>query len=162
MNLQPRIETFPQKKFIGKRIKMSLAGNKTLQLWQSFMPEKSKVKDVTGTELYSIENYTPDYFKIFNPAATYEKWAAVEVCNLENVPEGMEAFTSPEGVYAIFLYKGSAGEAPETYQYIFNEWLPQSGYVLDDRPHFAVMGEKYKNNDPDSEEELYIPIKPKC
>jgi AraC family transcriptional regulator len=31
---------------------------------------------------------------------------------------------------------------------------------LDQRPHVEVMGEKYKNNDPDSEEEIWIPIKP--
>jgi hypothetical protein len=30
---------------------------------------------------------------------------------------------------------------------------------LNKRPHFAKMGEKYKNEDPDSEEELWIPIK---
>ena len=34
-------------------------------------------------------------------------------------------------------------------------------YTLDDRPHFEILGEKYKNQDPDSEEELWIPIKPK-
>jgi hypothetical protein len=28
-------------------------------------------------------------------------------------------------------------------------------------PHFEVLGDKYKNNDPSSEEEVWIPIKPK-
>jgi AraC family transcriptional regulator len=32
---------------------------------------------------------------------------------------------------------------------------------LDDRPHFEVLGEKYKNNDPTSEKEIWIPILPK-
>jgi AraC family transcriptional regulator len=54
-----------------------------------------------------------------------------------------------------------ASEAPAFYQYIFNSWLPGSGYRLDNRPHFAVMGEKYKNDDPNSEEELCVPVKEK-
>ena len=36
---------------------------------------------------------------------------------------------------------------------------PKSKYELDKRPHFALMGEEYKNEDPDSEEELWFPIK---
>ena len=44
---------------------------------------------------------------------------------------------------------------------ILTKWLPHSNYNLDDRPHFNVLGDKYKNNDPDSEEDVYIPIKEK-
>ncbi len=73
----------------------------------------------------------------------------------------METFLFPGGLYAIFIYKGPASEGPETYRYIFEIWLPESGYNLDNRPHFAVMGEKYRNNDPRSEEELWIPVAPK-
>jgi len=40
---------------------------------------------------------------------------------------------------------------------MFNTWLPASEYVLGDGPHFAVMGKKYKGEDPDSEEELWMP-----
>jgi AraC family transcriptional regulator len=39
--------------------------------------------------------------------------------------------------------------------------LPNSNYHLDDRPHFEILGEKYKNADPGSEEEIWIPIKAK-
>jgi len=73
----------------------------------------------------------------------------------------MKTITSPEGLYAVFVHKGAASEGPKTYQYIFTTWLPASDYQLDNRPHFAIMGEKYKGEDPGSEEELWIPIKPK-
>jgi predicted transcriptional regulator YdeE len=29
----------------------------------------------------------------------------------------------------------------------------------DDRPHFEVLGKNYKNNDPVSEEEIWIPVR---
>jgi AraC family transcriptional regulator len=40
------------------------------------------------------------------------------------------------------------------------DWLPDSGFELDNRPHFAVMGEKYKRDDDASEEEIWIPVRP--
>ena len=72
----------------------------------------------------------------------------------------METFDLVEGLYAIFDYKG-LNNNPLIFNYIFEEWLPHSIYELDDRPHFEVLGENYKNNDPNSEEEIWIPIKVK-
>jgi len=71
----------------------------------------------------------------------------------------METFTIPAGMYAVFLYKGTPAEFGPTFNYIFNTWLPGSAYEADDRPHFEVLGEKYKNNDPESEEEIWVPIR---
>ena len=71
----------------------------------------------------------------------------------------MEAFELPGGLYAVFEYKGKASEATDTFEYIFYDWLPKSKYDLDDRPHFEILGEKYKTDDPESEEEIWIPVK---
>jgi AraC family transcriptional regulator len=157
--LEPRIETLPEKKFIGKRIKMSFSDNKTRELWSSFMPRRREIKNNIGSELYSIEVYEPLYFNNFNPEKEFDKWAAVEVIDFETVPDDMETLTSPGGLYAVFKHKGSADKASETYRYIFGTWLPASDFLLDVRPHFAVMGEKYKNDETDSEEEVWIPVK---
>ncbi len=73
----------------------------------------------------------------------------------------METLILPGGLYAVFLYKGPAGAGSKLYQYIFETWLANSEFLLDNRPHFALMGGKYKNEDPNSEEEIWIPIKPK-
>lgn len=99
------------------------------------------------------------YFENFNPGTVFEKWAAAEVSDFEVIPTGMEKFILPGGLYAVFLHKGGAGTGDRTFQYIFGSWLPGSDYVFDHRPHFEILGEKYKNNDPDSEEEVWIPIK---
>lgn len=140
---------------------MSFSDNKTSQLWKSFMPIRHEIQNNIGTELYSVEVYPALFFDSFNPGATFEKWAAVEVRDFNSVPETMETLLSPEGLYAVFVHKGPASEGPKTYQYIFQTWLPGSDYALDNRPHFAIMGEKYKQYDADSEEELWIPVKNK-
>jgi AraC family transcriptional regulator len=33
---------------------------------------------------------------------------------------------------------------------------------MDNRPYFALMGEKYKGENPESEEDFWIPVKKKC
>lgn len=157
--MEPRIETLTEKKFVGKRIKMSFSDNKTPELWQSFMPRRKEIKNKIGKELYSVEIYEPFYFSNFNPERQFDKWAAIEVMDFDTVPDDLETLTSPCGLYAVFLYKGPASKGRESYQYIFGTWLPDSDFLLDNRPHFAIMGEKYNNEDPDSEEELWIPIK---
>ena len=124
------------------------------------MPVRKTIENTANDVLYSVQVYDSSYFNNFNPTNEFEKWAAVEITAFNTIPEGMESLTLPSGLYAVFHYKGLSSD-PSIFQYIFGTWLPQSEYVLDDRPHFEVLGEKYKNDDPDSEEDIYIPVKPK-
>ena len=154
-----RIERLPTTLLIGMKTKMSFATNKTGELWQRFMPKKNEVKNSTDSNVYSVEIYPSlSFFNSFNPHEEFEKWAAVRVTEHASLPSQMEVLTIPSGNYAVFLYKGKADEVSSAYQYILGTWIPESEYVLDDRPHFALMGDKYKNNDINSEEELWIPI----
>ncbi len=73
----------------------------------------------------------------------------------------METYTLVRGLYAVFDYKGLHTDT-KIFYYIFETWLPKSNdYCLDDRPHFEILGAKYKNNDPNSEEQIWIPVRPK-
>ncbi|MBD8488876.1 GyrI-like domain-containing protein [Echinicola sp. CAU 1574] len=155
----PRIINISKSHFIGMRVEMSFSNNQTAKLWKSFMPRKMEIEGVLDEALYSLEVFPNGFFEAFDPIVHYEKWAAVKVNAEAKASDGMEYLAVPEGNYAIFIHRGPASEAPKTYQYIFQKWLPNSGYQIDDRPHFAVMGEKYKNDDPESEEEIWIPIK---
>ncbi|WP_406845586.1 GyrI-like domain-containing protein [Flavobacterium soyae] len=157
--MEARIETLNEKKLIGKRIEMSFIENKTFQLWNNFMPKRKEIKNTINENLYSLEVFSPAHFDNFDPGRTFQKWAAVEVKNYEDVPLNMETLIIPDGLYAVFVHYGPASEGHKTYHAIFAEWLPNSEYLVDDRPHFAVMGHKYKNDDPKSEEEIWIPIK---
>lgn len=157
--MDSRIETLTEKKLVGKRLKMSFADNKTGELWQNFIPERKEIQNNISNDLYSMQIYPPLFFRNFNPTVEFEKWAAVEVTGFEHVPAEMETFILQNGLYAVFLYQGSSGEAAKVFQYILGVLLPNSEFELDDRPHFEVLGEKYKNDDPNSEEEIWIPVK---
>lgn len=160
--MEQRIESLSEKKLIGKRITMTLSNNKTGELWKSFMQRRKEIKNKLTEEFYSMQVYDPSFnFEKFEPNITFEKWAAIEVSNFEEIPDGMESFVVPSGIYSVFIHRGPASSAPETFMYIFGVWLPNSEYEIDDRPHFEILGEKYKNEDPSSEEEVWIPIKPR-
>jgi AraC family transcriptional regulator len=158
--MTPRIETLIEKKLIGKRLKMSLTENKTVDIWKSFIPRRKEITNNVTNDIISMQVYESEYFTNFNPTNEFEKWATIEVSNFENVPADMETFTLKGGLYAVFDYKGLSTDN-RIFNYIFENWLPNSNYDLDHRPHFEILGDKYKNGDPTSEEEIWIPIQPK-
>jgi len=158
--MQPRIENLKGKKLVGKRMIMSLSDNKTGELWKSFMTRRKEITNNSTNDFISMQIFKPTHFVDLNLSNEFEKWAATEVVNFDNVPSDMETFILTGGLYAVFDYKGSSNDY-SVFQYIFGTWIPNSNYLLDDRPHFEVLGEKYRNADPNSEEEIWIPIRQK-
>ena len=160
--MQPTIVHLKEKKLIGCICKMNFTENKTGELWQSFMPRLKEIKNKISADLFSVQLYNFDYsLKQFHPSAYFTKWATTEVSSFDDVPANMEKLVIPQGLYAVFLHKGSNADN-STFQYIFQTWLPNSNqYLLENRPHFEILGEKYKNNNSSSEEEIWIPIKSK-
>jgi AraC family transcriptional regulator len=155
--MNPRIVQLKEKKLVGYNLRMSLTNNKTGQLWGQFGPKIRTIKNRMTEDKISMQIYDASYYQNFNPENEFEKWAAVEVEDFDDIPDGLKSFTLEEGLYAVFDYKGSSSDS-SIFQYIFWKWFPNSAYNVADRPHFEVLGEKYKNNAPSSEEEIWIPI----
>jgi AraC family transcriptional regulator len=155
-----RIEELQPKLLAGKNMHMSYADNRTPELWKFFIPLRKSILHAVGSSLYSLQIYPAGFFDNFSPFIIFEKWAAVEIESDLAIPEELAAFHLPGGLYAVFTYRGRSTEGAAAFRYILEEWLPQSSYLLDDRPHFELLGEKYKNDDPASEEEIWIPVKP--
>ena len=158
--MKPQFKKIDNKKMVGISLRMSLVNNRTPELWSGFMPRRNEVKNRIGPNFFSLQVYDSNHFDNFNPNGEFDKWALVEVDNYDGIPTGMQAFDLQSGQYAVFIHKG-ANTNMDTFQYIFTNWLPSSQYQLDDRPHFEILGAKYKNNDPESEEEIWIPVKAK-
>ena len=157
---EPEIVMASRRLLAGHSIELSLSLNLTAQVWQSFMPVRRKLIDTVGSDLYSVNIYPKAYFSQFDPARTFTKWAAVEVPETVDVPPEFEKLEIPAGLYAVFTYKGRSSDAAPFFNHIFMDWLPRSGYQLADRPHFEVLGTRYRKDDPASEETVWIPIEP--
>ena len=159
--IEPKITEINQKKLVGYCLEMSLVNNMTQALFSGFMPKRKEIKNIISEDIYEIIEYDASNFKKFSPSNLFTKWATLEVSSFETIPEGMKPLTLEKGLYAVFNYKGLAKDFSTLMQYIYGTWIQQSDYILDDRPHFNVLGNKYKNNHPDSEEDVYIPLKKK-
>lgn len=156
--IQPNIVTINKKQLVGLSLNMNLANNLTFKLWQSFMPRRKEIKNAIEPNLFSVQIYPPTFdFSFSDPSQPFEKYAAIEVNECDDIPIELCQLTIPGGLYAVFHYKGLSTD-PSIFHYIYGEWLPYSDYVIDDRPHFEILGTTYKNNHPDSEEDIYIPI----
>jgi len=162
INMEPRIITITSKKLVGRKLRMSAINDHTVELWQLFMPKRNEITETANKFLYSVQMFDSEkYFDRFSPELEFDKWAAVEVMEFNELPKGMETLVISEGLYAVFDYKGPANAALPFFQYIFETWIPSSEFAVDKRPHFALMGEKYRGNSPESEEEIWVPVKMK-
>ncbi|WP_432664392.1 GyrI-like domain-containing protein [Wukongibacter baidiensis] len=152
-----RIENLQEKKLIGMSKEMSFMNDKTFELWNGFMKKHSNIKNRVDSNFISMNVYG----KKHTPDTEFEKWAVVEVTDFDDVPNEMLTYVLQGGLYAVFIHKGPANAFHLTQQYIFEKWLPSSQYELDHREHFEVLKKNYRPDDPNAEEEVWIPIKPK-
>ena len=158
--MNPEIISMKEKKLVGMHMTMSFENNRTRELWRMFMPRKNEIGHSLSEDLVSLQEYELTQLHAINPEKNFEKWAAIEVEEFDEIPVGMEGMVVPAGTYAVFEYRGLSSDNT-IFREIFGNWLPHSAYVLDYRPHFEILGENYKNNDPDSEEQIWIPVIPK-
>ncbi|WP_179319985.1 GyrI-like domain-containing protein [Winogradskyella helgolandensis] len=154
--MNPKIKTCSEIKVIGlsSNIKMN-EQHKIIALWKQFMPKKHEIENLVSEELIAMQIFSLE--QNGDPKEDFEIWACAEVTDFKSIPQNMKSYTIPAGTYALFPQKGM--DASLTYQKIMTKWLPASSYVIDNRPHFQVMGEKYKNGSSDSEEDFYVPVK---
>jgi AraC family transcriptional regulator len=106
--LKPKFVTIEAKKLVGMNITTNLQDdNSTTVLWKGFMPNREKIQHAKNMDLFSIQEY--DAFvelTEFNEQSPFRKWAAIEVREYENIPEGMHTIDIPAGEYAVFTHKG--------------------------------------------------------
>lgn len=160
--MEPKIMDIQDRKLVGLRIQTALSENKTLALWQSFKPRVKEIGHKTNTHFYSVQIYgTGVAMEAFTPHTLFEKWAAVEVDTFDHVPDGLEKYILSGGKYAVFIHRGPPNAFYKTAEYIFGTWMRNAEYELDERAHFEIMGAQYRLDDPNSEEEIWVPIKVK-
>jgi AraC family transcriptional regulator len=155
--IEPVILNFDGAVLCGASEAMSLQTFTPWTLWPRVMPRLAQIRNRTSQDRISLRNFNgiPVFGPQANPDFTY--WGGVEVLEAN---KGFEHLEIPAGTYAVFHYKGLSSDST-IWRYIYSQWLPNSEWELDERPHFERLGSKYKNDDPTSEEDIYIPIRPK-
>ncbi|MCK0108551.1 GyrI-like domain-containing protein [Flavobacteriaceae bacterium S0825] len=155
-----RIIQSPEILIVGMKATMSFSNisEETGKLARQFMSRLKEIRGRVDDNTLSLQNYDDfDYTKV-SPTMTFEKWVGVEVDNLNDVPEGMETLTINSGRYLVIDFKGSIQEFVKNWNYLHSQWLPNSEYELDNRPHFEKLSPSYSPMNAVNQEEIWIPV----
>lgn len=168
ISLQPIFERVDKEKLvIGIKDNNNLYDNQFMQIWQRYIQREWEISHkqiicnpevrygiCTAEVSLSLANLTE--------MTTFYGLAAIEVKEIIEVPEGMDAHTIQPGEYAVFRHQGRGRELRSTYDYIWGTWFPNVEYELDARDNFEVYGPEFtKIEDENSIILLYIPVRKK-
>lgn len=121
-----------------------------------FEKHQNQIKNTVGNKTYGVTlNLDKDSFLYLY---------GVEVSKVEEVPQDLVAREVPASEYAVIVHKGTARKLEDTYKFIWQTWLPQSGYECAKSPLFEVYDERFILDGPhvdDSYMEIYVPIEKK-
>ncbi|MGI8314249.1 GyrI-like domain-containing protein [Halobacillus mangrovi] len=160
--MTPKLIQLEAKKLIGKSKQMSLNEDRTVELWRSFMPKHKTIKDRIDDNLYNMKVFDEKFDPArFTPDTPFQKWAVVEVREFDEKQDELEPIILNGGLYVMFYHHGPASEFHKTLQSFYEEWLPSSNYLVDNREHFERFTKEYNPMDSNAVEEVWIPVKNK-
>ena len=121
-------------------------------LWEKFIPEIGKIPGQKSEVTYGI---------CCNPDGKggFEYIAGVEISKLDDLPDKYRWVEVQPQRYAVFEHKGSLDTLPQTFQYIWKTWLPQSGYQAADAPEFERYSEDFNPKLNTGVLEIWLPLK---
>jgi predicted transcriptional regulator YdeE/DNA-binding transcriptional MerR regulator len=117
---------------------------------QRFGELKNVCEDAAYGLCITIPNAVPGEF---------EYVASLKVSSEEDIPEGMVVRHVPAAKYAVFTHVGALDKLKDTYNYIYQTWVPQSGLQLAGAYDFEYYNEDFKDFASDSRFYIYIPVK---
>ncbi|PPA02076.1 AraC family transcriptional regulator, partial [Pseudomonas sp. MWU12-2312b] len=83
----------------------------------------------------------------------------VEISKLDDLPEQYRWVEIQPQYYAVFEHKGPLDALPQTFRYICDTWLPQSGHQAADAPEFERYSEDFNPRLNTGKLEIWLPIK---
>src|SRR6185436_4882693 len=107
-----------------------------------------------------VETYPTDFH-------TIRKWfylAGIQVTTLDAVPLALVGKILPANRYAVFSHEGTLpGRLCETFQSIYQQWLPQSGLKLAGAYDFERYDARFLGPlNAESVMEIYVPVLPQA
>jgi len=156
--MEPKIVNKPAFKSVGLSYIGKNQNNEIPQMWDVFNARAAELEDVgiNGACCYGLCFSNP-----FGAAeGEFEYVAAVEVAEGGSTPEGMVYREVPAHKYAVFTHHGKLDKLGETYGYIYNTWLPQSGLELHPSKYdMEVYDERFMVDSDESEFDIYVALK---
>lgn len=146
--MEPKIVTKPAFTVVGLMYHGKNENNEIPQVWNKLNPRHGEIQHKTGLA-YGVCGELEDNGR-------FRYLAGYEVTEETNTPRDMERWDVPEQQYAVFPC--TLKTIHTVYQYIFETWLPQSGFARADGPDFEYYSREF---DPATGEgmAIYMPVK---
>lgn len=77
------------------------------------------------------------------------------------IPAGMTELSFDAHIYAVFVHTGQMSGLAQTVAWIFEEWLPGSGYERDADFYFEYYDDRFQPGSMDSVIFLWVPVREK-
>ena len=151
--MEPKFVTKPAFMLVGMKYFGKNQHQEISEMWGKFSPHVDVLAEKPIQATYGWCGEMKD-------DGNFEYIAAVETGRVENLPEWAVVQMVPENTYAVFPHRGSLESLRDTYNYIYQTWLPQSGYTTLSYD-MEVYTDEFKNFSPDSVFYIYIPVKKK-
>ena len=150
--MEPRFVTKPAFTAVGMLYHGKNENHEIAQMWQVFNPR-----------IREIQHISDGAFGLCLPpdeSGEFSYLASMGVSDASDVPAGMEIWQVPEQHYTVFTC--TLPTLGETYRYVFENWLPQSGYEYSEGADFEYYDEDFDPESPDGVMYVYIPVRKKA
>ena len=152
--MDPEIVERPAFNIVGLKYRGKNENQEIPQLWRQYGERWKEIKHVVNRDVaYGVM----DHYDV--NSGEFDYVAAMEVGQLEAIPEGMVGWEIPEQTYAIFPC--TLPKIKEVYDYALHTWLSESAYEHTGGIEFELYDENFDPQDPNSEFYYYMPIKEK-
>lgn len=122
--------------------------------WQKIVPYLGNISGQVGSTTYGVICQTDD-------AGNTEYICGVEVSDFSKVQPELRRLRIPEQHYAVFAHKDHVSTMRQTWNSIWNKWLPESGYLVAEAPEFEKYGKEFDPRSGNGGFEIWIPVRKK-
>ncbi|WP_017905280.1 GyrI-like domain-containing protein [Pseudomonas asplenii] len=121
-------------------------------LWNAFVSHIGNVPGQVGDETYGI---------CCNPDGKggFEYIAGVAISRLDDLPELYRWVELQPQCYAVFEHQGPLASLKQTFEAIWQQWLPNSGHTAADTPQFERYSADFDPRDGAGKVEIWLPIR---
>lgn len=149
--MKPQIVAKPAFTVVGMVIRARPMTPEIPGLWQQFAPRMGELQHLAepGVSYGLMDN-------VDHEAGRFDYMAACAVEKAVDLPAGMARWDVPANTYAVL--ETTLPAIGQAFDFIYESWLPASGYRRAAGPDFERYGEAFNPDDPTSRLSIYIPV----
>ncbi len=153
--MQPKIVNRPAFTVVGYCYHGNNQNQEIAAMWGKFTQRLDEIQTNNSLETFGVCQLPAGL-----PEGHFEYVAGMQTAEDAPVPEGMVKRSLPAYTYAVFEHVGPLDSLGQTYQNIFQTWLPQSGYKpLESGLDMEVYDDRvFSDFAPDSIMYIYVPV----